>query len=384
MFGLPKKYKDLTRWVIGVFACCALIYLGLQHIDSLAAGIVFMVNLVKPLLIGIVLALVLNVPMSVVERTLKSKLKLKRVARPIAIVLALVIVFGVFVGVVLLIVPELAKAIKLIAGIAGEWLEQLEKVVDGYSQTQPVIGQYLEKFDTYWTELKLQLSSFFSSQGGTLVNHAVGAAGQVAQNIVAFFMGVVFAIYILSGKEQLKGQCCRVLHAWLPEKISWGIIHVCTVCKKTFHLFVVGQVTEAIILGSLCGVGMVILQIPCAPMVATLVGVTALVPIVGAFVGTIVGAIMILAVDPFKALVFVVFLLILQQIEGDLIYPRVVGTKIKLPAIWVLAAVTIGENLAGPLGMLLGVPAASAAYTLLKEVTCYREGNKAIFNTPTN
>ena len=138
-------------------------------------------------------------------------------------------------------------------------------------------------------------------------------------------------------------------------------------------MFIAGQATEAIILGTLCMIGMMILRIPYAPMIGALVGVTALIPIVGAFVGTIVGAVMILTVDPFKAVVFVVFLLILQQVEGNAIYPRVVGSKNKLPAIWVLAAVTIGGNLAGPLGMLLGVPAASAAYALMKEATDLRE-----------
>ena len=138
-------------------------------------------------------------------------------------------------------------------------------------------------------------------------------------------------------------------------------------------MFIAGQATEAIILGTLCMIGMMILRIPYAPMIGALVGVTALIPIVGAFVGTIVGAVMILTVDPFKAVVFVVFLLILQQVEGNAIYPRVVGSKIKLPAIWVFPAVTIGGNLAGPLGMLLGVPAASAAYALMKEATDLRE-----------
>ena len=152
-----------------------------------------------------------------------------------------------------------------------------------------------------------------------------------------------------------------------------NMVHVFDVCNQTFKLFIAGQATEAVILGVLCMIGMMILQIPYAPMVGALIGVTALIPILGAFIGTIIGAIMILTVNPFKAVIFVVFLLILQQIEGNLIYPRVVGSKINLPAMWVLAAVTVGGNLAGPLGMLLGVPAASAAYALIKEATDNRE-----------
>ncbi len=149
--------------------------------------------------------------------------------------------------------------------------------------------------------------------------------------------------------------------------------HICAVSGDIFRQFIVGQTTEAVILGSLCGIGMAILRIPYAPMVGALVGVTALIPYVGAFLATVIGGFMILTVNPFKALMFVIFLLALQQIEGNLIYPRVVGAKINLPAMWVLAAITVGGNLAGPFGMLLGVPAASAAYALLKEATNKRE-----------
>ena len=149
--------------------------------------------------------------------------------------------------------------------------------------------------------------------------------------------------------------------------------HICTVSYGIFRQFIVGQTTEAVILGTLCGVGMAILRIPYAPIVGALVGVTALIPYVGALVATFVGAFMILTVNPFKALVFIIYLLALQQVEGNLIYPKVVGAKINLPPMWVLAAITVGGNLAGPVGMLLGVPAASAAYALLKEATIYRE-----------
>ena len=145
------------------------------------------------------------------------------------------------------------------------------------------------------------------------------------------------------------------------------------VCEKNFKLFVAGQTTEAIILGSLCAIGMLILRIPYAPMIGALVGVTALIPYVGAWIATLVGAFLILTVNPFKALVFIIFMLTLQQIEGNAIYPKVVGAKINLPAMWVLAAITIGGNLAGPIGMLLGVPAAAATYALLKEATDKRE-----------
>lgn len=165
----------------------------------------------------------------------------------------------------------------------------------------------------------------------------------------------------------------RLIHAWLPKKTGISLIHIVSVCNVSFRNFIAGQATEAIILGTLCTIGMLILRLPYAPMVGALIGVTALIPIVGAYIGAITGAFLILTVSPLKAFVFIIFLIILQQIEGNLIYPRVVGSRVNLPAMWVLAAVTVGGNLSGPVGMLLGVPAASAVYELLKEATSKRE-----------
>lgn len=174
----------------------------------------------------------------------------------------------------------------------------------------------------------------------------------------------------------MKHQACRLIRVWFPRKFGDRSIHVASVCAKNFKLFVAGQTTEAFIRGSLCTAGMLILRIPYAPMIGVLVGVTALIPYVGAWIANPVGAFMVLTVDPFKALVFVIFLLILQQIEGNVIYPKVMGSKINLPAMWVLAAITVGGKLCGPFGMLLGVPAASSAYSLLKDATGSREQTK--------
>lgn len=198
----------------------------------------------------------------------------------------------------------------------------------------------------------------------------------MAKGVGEFFVGIAFSIYILLRKETLKSQFQRLIYAWLPAKFGHGILHVFDVCSSAFQNFVTGQVTEAFILGSLCAIGMGILRLPYAPLIGALVGVTAIIPILGAFVSTVVGAFMIIMVSPVKAIIFVIFLLLLQQIEGNFIYPKVVGSKISLPAIWVFTAVTIGGKLCGPLGMLLGVPIASSFYSLLKEATINRENKK--------
>lgn len=373
MFDTSEKCRRISKWFLGMFTCCILIYLGFRHIDGIADVLMRLFDLTKPLLIGAMLALVFNVPMSFFERNLRKKTKLRKGVRPLAIVLSLVLVFGIFIGITVLVVPELVKAVKLIVQIAGRGLEQLAHIKSNSDLMETSVGQFLAKLDIDWLGLKNQMEDWVRSQSGTLVNQAVSAAGTFAGNSVTFFIGLVFSIYILSGKEKLKQQICRLINVWMPQKVRKVLTHVASVCNKTFRLFITGQAMEAMILGTLCMIGMAILKIPYAPMIGALVGVTALIPVVGAFIGTVVDAVMIITVNPFKAFVFVIFLLILQQIEGNLIYPRVVGTKINLSAMWVLAAVTIGGNLGGPVGMLLGVPAASAVYALIKEATAARE-----------
>lgn len=373
MFEDVKKSRQAAKWVIGVVSVCILVYLGVRHIEQVAGTVSWLVNLFQPLLIGGILALILNVPMSAIETRLFQKNKTHRMRRPLAIILALVLVLGVFIGVAFLVVPELVEAVRLIMQISIGGLDTLAQLEESADWSQIPFGEHLSQINIDWQGLRTQLEQWFSSHGGNIANHAMGAIGSMAGGAVSALIGFVFSIYILARKEVLKRQACRLVRVWLPQKFGQILIHVSSVCSNVFRQFIAGQATEAVILGTLCMVGMAVLRIPYAPMIGALVGVTALIPIVGAFVGTIVGAIMILTVDPFKAFLFVVFLLILQQIEGNLIYPRVVGAKINLPAMWVLAAVTIGGKLAGPIGMLLGVPAASAVYALLREATDKRE-----------
>ncbi len=371
MFNDSKKRNQAAKWIIGIVSICALIILGLRHISSIVGAAFKLVDLVKPILIGIIVALILNVPMGMIEQRLLSKPKIKKGRRSLSIILALILIIGVFVGVAFLVIPELVNALRLIVQIVADVLEQLANLEKTGDLTRIPFAEYLSQID--WLGLKSQLENWFKSQSGELMNLAVGAAGSIVSTVITSVISFVFAIYILAQKETLKRQTSRLIHVWLPQRSGDIVIHIASVCSNTFRLFIAGQTTEAVILGTLCMIGMAILRIPYAPMIGALVGVTALIPVVGAFIGTMIGAIMILTVSPFKALIFVIFLLILQQVEGNVIYPRVVGSKINLPAIWVLAAVTIGGNLAGPIGMLLGVPAASAGYALLKEATDFHE-----------
>lgn len=369
-----EKMRQAAKWVIGVAAACIFMYLGIWHIKNVAAAVAWLVDLFKPLLIGIIFALILNVPMSFVETYLLKGCK-KSVRRPLSILLSLVLILGLFIGIAVLVIPELVDAVKLITQIVTGGLDQMAKL-DKNTDQMAIVGTYFSEMEVDWIGIKNSLEEWILQQKDSFMNYAVEAAGSAVGSIVTFFIALVFSIYILAQKEKLKAQTGRLIRVWLPERFGTYLIHAADVCSKTFKLFIAGQATEAVILGSLCVIGMLILRIPYAPMVGALIGVTALLPLVGAYVGTIVGAIMIFTVNPWKAFVFILFIIILQQIEGNAIYPRTVGARINLPAIWVLAAVTVGGNLAGPIGMLLGVPVASATFALVKEATDTMEQKK--------
>ena len=384
-FDNREKRKQLAKWIIGVIAACILIFLGVRYISSIAAAVSWLVHLVRPLLIGVVLALILNVPLGMFERRLFAKKptpKKLKARRPLAIVLSLVLVFGIFVGVAVLVIPEFVAAVRVIASMLLSAMDQLAAFESQMDFSRLPFGEYLSRIDIDWLQLRAELELWFKQAGSAIMDRAAGVIGSVASSVIDSLIGFVFSIYVLANKEKLKRQVSRLIRVWLPEKFGGKLIHAARVSADIFRQFIAGQTTEAIILGSLCAVGMWILQIPYAPMVGALVGVMALIPYVGAFISTAVGAFMILTVSPIKALIFVVFLLALQQIEGNLIYPKVVGAKINLPAMWVLAAITVGGNLAGPIGMLLGVPVASAAYALLKEATDKREQAKLPADAP--
>lgn len=379
MLDDTQKCRRITKWFFFVFTVCVLIFLGIRHIDRMADAVLWAFNLAKPLWIGVILALFLNVPLGFVEGHLFVKASTPRkqkLRRPLAILLSLALVFGIFIGVAVLVLPELANAVSVVASAAMDGLDRLVAMESATDYSKMPFGEQLALLDIDFLQLKNSINQWMTQLGAALMDMATGMLGSAASVVVDAVIGLVFSIYILANKETLKRQLHRLMVVWLPERLCGGIIHVADVCGKNFKLFVAGQTIEAAILGSLCAIGMLILRIPYAPMVGALVGVTALIPYVGALIATLIGAFMILTVNPFKALVFVIFLLALQQVEGNVIYPRVVGGKINLPAMWVLAAITLGGNLAGPMGMLLGVPAAASLYALLKEATDKREKHR--------
>ena len=370
---VPENNKRLTKWLIGIIAACILIYLGVQNIGSVASAVSWVMGLVMPLLIGCAIALILNVPMQFFERHFFPhawKPFWNKIRRPLAFIVSLVLILGIVAGVIWLVIPELVNAVKMIVQETVKFVNQLSAMSEEEIAALP-FGNLLLEID--WDKLLEPLQNWLKNHGGNLVNTAFDTIGSVVGGVFDLFIALVFAIYILFSKETLKRQACRLVRAWLPPSTGEWAIHAATVAGRNFRNFVSGQSLEAVILGGLCLIGMLILGLPYAPMVGALVGVTALIPVVGAFIGAFVGAFMILTVSPIKAVIFVVFLIVLQQLEGNLIYPKVMGSRVNLPGMWILAAVTVGGGIGGATGMLLSVPIASTVYVLIKEATHRRE-----------
>jgi len=313
------------------------------------------------------------VPMGFFESHIFSKTKnpaLGKLRRPFSFIISLFLIIGILVGIVWLVIPEIVEAVKVILQGVIELVNRLSAMSEQELAELPLGSALL---NTDWDKILDTLQTWLKNQSGTIVNTAVGTIGSLVNGIFDFFISFVFASYILFGKDKLKMQTKRLINVWLPKNFGEWLIHAACVASQNFRNFITGQSLEAVILGVLCMIGMWIFGFPYAPMIGALVGVTALIPVVGGFIGAGVGAFMILTIDPIKAILFLAYIIVLQQIEGNLIYPRVMGSRVNLPGMWILAAVTVGGGIAGPIGMLLSVPIASTVYVLVREATDKRE-----------
>ena len=295
---------------------------------------------------------------------------------------AILTLLGVIAAVIGLVIPQLGDSVEQLISSLINWIPDAidwvaDMVADSESLAEIVPQEYLDKLEAIdWEEWFTKIIQFLSNGIGGAVGTTVGAVTSVFSGVVTFFLGFIFALYLLIAKDRLLNQGNRLMKSYLPEVWRERISHVLTVLNDCFHRYVVGQCTEAVILGSLCIIGMLIFRFPYATMIGTLVGFTALIPVAGAYIGAIVGAFMILTVSPLQALLFVVFLTVLQQLEGNLIYPKVVGSSLGLPGMWVLAAVTVGGGLFGIGGMLVFVPLVATIYRLLRDDVRRREGKE--------
>lgn len=363
MNKIEIDYKKTLKLII----IAIITYWILNHYQIVLSLLSKLLSVMMPFIIGCMIAFVLNVLMIRLEKLLSKVIvgpKLKTFKRVLSILGSIVLVVGVVAIIITLIIPELASAIKVIGLSLPEVVDNLQSWIDHHDTYLPQLEKLINQIDI--ESMGNELSKFAKTGFSGMLDSTIDALTVVVSGIVNFVLGFVFAIYILMSKESLKKQVKRLINAYLPSKVANNIFEVARLSRTTFSNFIIGQTVEAFILGALCTIGMVVLGLPYAPMVGSLVGITAFIPIIGAFIGGAIGAFMIFTVDYMQAFIFIIFLIVLQQLEGDLIYPRVVGSTIGLPSIWVLFAVTVGGSLWGITGVLLGVPVVSVIYSLIK------------------
>jgi len=301
--------------------------------------------------------------MEVIENKWFEKLNWnKNTKRALSLTLSIFIVIGFFIILMLLIIPNLQDTIVIFANNIPDYLSNLKELLLKLNVSNNVINDIMETLSNLGDTAK----EYVLNNSGKVIEATFGIASNVLNAFVNVFIGIVFAIYFLIDKEKISRQFNNIMKAYLPSKSCNKIIDIAELSNRVFANFVSGQCLEAIIIGVLCFFGMIILRLPYAGAISVLVGFTALIPVFGAFIGTIVGAFLIFMVNPLQAVIFVIFIIVLQQLEGNLIYPHVVGKSVGLPGIWVLVAVTLGASINGVLGMLLSVPLASIIYSILK------------------
>lgn len=356
-------FKTLLKIGVSIF----LLYLCIHYWPVVSAFIKTAFSAVSPLLVGLIIAYVLNILMSFFERHIFKKAKGKRILkskRAISLVLAIVVLLAVIALVIGLIVPQLKNCVKLIIDEVPLFLTKATEFLSRYEFLSDDILNTLKNFD--WKSKIGDLTKTLTSGLGSVMDVAVSAVSSVVSGVTSAILSIIFAIYLLLSKDKLSSQLNRVINKYVKESICEKFSYVLKILDGCFHKFIVGQCTEAVILGVLCCLGMLVLRLPYAFMMGAVTAFTALIPVVGALLGGAIGAFLILMESPTKAIIFLVFIILLQQIEGDLIYPKVVGNSIGLPGIWVFVAVTVGAGVMGVFGMLVAVPVFAAVYKLLQ------------------
>ena len=370
-----QTVKSLLLVVCGGVA----FYCGLQHLGVVVGAVAWLLGILSPFVLGGAIAFVLNVPMRAIERHLfPNRRRLTRLRRPLALVLTLVALTGVLTLAFCVIGPGIKDAVMSIAAQVPDAFDRLYQRLLGLEQYLPQIKDLVGDLAIDWKSLSQKALSLAQSWGGSLISSGGGLMVGVVSGVSTFVIGLIFSFYILLQKEKLARQGRQVLYGLLPLKRADRALEVLRLAERTFSNFLSGQCVEACILGTLFVIAMTIFRMPYALLVGVLIALTALIPIVGAFIGCAVGALLIAITDPWKALAFIILFLVLQQIEGNLIYPHVVGSSVGLPSIWVLAAVTLGGKLMGVGGMLFFIPLCSVLYALFRDFVKGRLAEKKV------
>ncbi|MGN0376949.1 MAG: AI-2E family transporter [Suilimivivens sp.] len=369
--------KNLKK-IRGLIIFTAVVILILIKFDWLCRSLLFLLNIVKPFLMGAVFAFILNLPMRFYERKLfekkgqstRKQAAYAKIKRPVSLILSFLSVVLVITLVIITVIPQLVSTVKVLAQEIPVFFENVINGLKTLAASDPEYQEQLSNIEIQeidWQSVITAIADFLKNGMGSIAVTTFSVASSIASGAVNFFIALIFSFYILMQKEKLGNQLQRMTRAYAKPAVYEWIMKVAALLNQNFSRFITGQCVEAVILGVMFVIAMTILRFPFAIMIGVMIAFLALIPIVGAFIGCAVGAFLILVDSPAKAIGFIVLFLILQQIEGNLIYPHVVGNSVGLPSIWVLAAVTIGGSLMGIVGMLIFIPLLSTVYALLRE-----------------
>ena len=373
---LGDKFKEY--W--GIVTYTIIIAYVIFNFKNIISGGKNAIGIISPFIIGIAIAFILNLVMRIFEERVFKVLDSKRYSkysslkRPLSVALTFVVVFAAITGLIIFIIPQLIDSISTLTDTVPSYIRSFEELISQYVSNTEVLNTLWNNFLSAWREILQFTGQIVVTSLSGVVNITVG----FTSGLVNFILSLIFSIYMLLNKERLQLGMKKVLYAFSGRKFADKIMYLGKISNEAFSNYIGGQFIEAIIIGVLCFIGMLVLKMPYALLISVLVAVTALIPIFGAFIGTIPSAFIILIIDPMKALWFVIFIIVLQQVEGNLIYPKVVGSSLGLPPIWVMLAMIIGGNTFGLIGILLGIPIFSVIYKVFKEFVDKRLNYKNI------
>ena len=366
--------KENIKKIRGIIIFTALLIVCLWKYDVVFEFFRFIFGVTFPFILGGAFAFVLNVPMNFFQRHLFPEERiektrwLKKAARPFSLILVLILVIGVVSVIMFILIPQLGATFGSLGSSIQNFVPKVQKWAENVFEGNEQIRSWIGNLNFDWNRIMEVGVDFFRHGAGNMLDSTITVARSIISGLTTFFIAFVFACYILLQKEKLNIQVKKVMFAFIPRGKAEAALEVFSLTYNTFSSFLTGQCVEAVILGSMFVVSMSVLKIPYALLIGIVIAFTALIPIFGAFIGCAIGAFLIFMVNPVKALIFVILFLILQQIEGNLIYPHVVGNSVGLPSIWVLAAVSIGGSLMGIVGMLIFIPIVSVLYALFREI----------------
>lgn len=370
-----------VRMILLIIAFAVVLYTAAQNLASVYGAVKTVWNVFGVVITGLAMAFVLNVPLKLFEDRVFYGMSedrrplVRRLRRAVSLVCALVVSLGVIVILIAVVLPQLTQTVTEVAARLPEYISAVVNWINEFLAKFDIEIEALKEFTVDWEKVFKDLSTYLKE--GNVINTATDVGTAAASTVMNTFLGLVVAVYVLAQKERIGRFARRCIDAFLPKRASSAISRVASMASETFSSFVAGQLADSCILGILCYICMRIFRFPYPEVISVVIGVTSLVPMVGSFIGEVIGALLILIVSPLKALLFVIMVLAIQQVDGAFIYPRIVGKSVGLPGVAVFCAVIVGGNIAGVLGAVMGVPVCAVLYALLKEAVASRlEGRR--------